>query len=107
MASTLDFVNYVIDQLSDAGSITARKMFGEYGLYLDGKIFALICNNQLYIKITQAGTQLAPHLEQTPPYEGSKDYFLFEDLDNKTFLQSFAIATCKELPPPKPKKKSK
>ena len=100
-----EFVEYIADQLSDAGSITYRKMFGEYGMYLDGKIFALICDDQLFIKITEAGKQLAPDMGTAPPYEGAKPYFLFEDIDNKEFLAEFVLATCKELPMPKPKKK--
>ena len=63
MASKVEFVKYVADQLSEAGTVTYRKMFGEYGMYLDGKIFALICNDQLYIKTTEAGKRLMPELE--------------------------------------------
>lgn len=106
MASKPDFVEYIADQLRDAGNISYRKMFGEYGVYCDGKIFALICNDQLFIKITEAGKQMAPHLEMAPPYEGSKPYFLIEDVDNRTFLTELTIATCEELPAPKPKKAS-
>ena len=107
MASNPEFVKYVAEQLSDAGTITYRKMFGEYGMYLGGKIFALICDNQLFIKITEAGKQLAPELEMAPPYDGAKDYFLFEDVDNREFLTEFVTATWKELPMPKPKKPKK
>lgn len=104
MASNPEFVKYLADQLSDAGEITYRKMFGEYGMYLDGKIFALICDNQLFIKITEAGRQIAPNLETAPPYEGAKEYFLFEEVDNRDFFVKFVTATWKELPLPKPKK---
>lgn len=107
MASRPEFVQYVADQLSGAGTITYRKMFGEYGMYCDGKIFALICDNQLFVKITEAGKRLAPELEEVPPYEGSKPYFLIDDIDNKEFLTEFVMETCKELPLPKPKKPKK
>ncbi|MDE6026199.1 MAG: TfoX/Sxy family protein [Lachnospiraceae bacterium] len=107
MASNPEFVEYVADQLRDAGNITYRKMFGEYGMYCDGKIFALICENQLFIKITDAGRQLAPELETAPPYDGAKDYFLIENVDDRDFLTSFVMETCKELPMPKPKKPRK
>ena len=107
MASRPEFVQYVADQLSDAGMITYRKMFGEYGMYCDGKIFALICNDQLFIKITEAGKRMAPDLQEAPPYEGSKPYFLVDDIDNKEFLTEFVIESCKELPVPKPKKEKK
>ena len=107
MASKAEFVKYVADQLAGAGTVTYRKMFGEYGMYLDGKIFALICNDQLYIKITKAGRRLMPELETAPPYEGAKDYFLFEEIDNKELLNEFVRATWEELPVSKPKKAKK
>ena len=107
MASKPEFVEYVAEQLRGAGNIRCRKMFGEYGVYLDGKIFALICDDQLFIQITQAGRRLAPELKEAPPYEGAKPYFLFEDVDNGAFLTEFAVETCRELPMPKPKKGAK
>ena len=107
MASRPEYVQYVADQLAAAGEITYRKMFGEYGMYCDGKIFALICNDQLFVKITKMGKDMAPELETAPPYEGSKPYFLIEDVDNKEFLTKFVNETCKELPMPKPKKAKK
>ena len=105
MASKPEFVQYIADQLSGAGTVTYRKMFGEYGMYCDGKIFALICDNTLFIKITEAGRKLAPHLETAPPYESAKDYFLMENTDDRAFLTEFVTATCRELPAPKQKKK--
>lgn len=79
-------------------------MFGEYGIYCNGKIFALICDDQLFIKITEAGKMLAPEIETAPLYNGAKPYFLIGDIDNKDFLTQFVIETCKELPASKPKK---
>lgn len=107
MASKPEFVQFIADQLRDAGNITYRKMFGEYGMYCDGKIFALICEDQLFMKITKAGQQMAPHLECVPPYQGAKPYLLIEDVDDRTFLTELTMATCEELPAPKPKKANK
>lgn len=107
MSSSQEFVQYAADQCSGAGRITYRKMFGEYGMYCDGKIFALICDDQFFIKITKAGRHLAPGLTEVPPYEGAKPYFLIEDLDDRDFLTEFITATCRELPIPKPKNKRK
>ena len=107
MASNLEFVQYIADQLKGAGEITYRKMFGEYGMYLDGKIFALICDNQLFMKITEAGKKLRPELEEAPPYEGAKNYLLVEDIDDREALMELAAATCAALPVPKPKKPKK
>ncbi len=107
MASNPEFVQYIADQLKEAGIITYRKMFGEYGMYIDGKIFAVICENQLYIKITEAGKKLRPELEEAPPYEGAKNYLLVEDIDDQEALVALVAATCAQLPAPKPKKPKK
>ena len=55
MASTVEFVEYVCDQISGAGSITYKKMFGEYGIYCNEKIIGLICDNQFFVKKTKIG----------------------------------------------------
>lgn len=104
MASNPEYVQYIADQLSAAGEITYRKMFGDYGMYLDGKIFALICDDQFFVKITKAGRKLRPHLEEAPPYKGAKNYLLVEDIDDREALTELVTATCAELPAPKPKK---
>lgn len=104
MASKQEYVEYIADQLSGAGEIFCRKMFGEYGIYLDGKIFGLICDNQLFIKITEAGRRMRPELTEAPPYEGAKNYFLVENIDDREALEELVTATCAELPAPKPKK---
>ena len=55
MATHQDFVDYVVDQIENAGAVTCRKMFGEYALYSDGKVVGLLCDNQLFIKPTEGG----------------------------------------------------
>ena len=105
MASGIEFVTFVADQLREAGTITYRKMFGEYGMYCDGKIFGLICDDQLFVKITEAGQKICPDLPGKPPYEGAKNYFLVEDVEDRRTLTKLVAATCRELPAPKPKKK--
>lgn len=107
MASSPEFVQYMAEQMKDAGNITYRKMFGEYGMYCDGKIFALICDDQLYIKITEAGRKTVPGLTEAPPYEGAKPYFLIEDVDDREQLVKLVEETCSELPLPAPKKPRK
>lgn len=107
MASNPEYVQYIADQLREAGQITYRKMFGEYGMYVDGKIFAVVCDDQLFIKITKAGRKLRPELAEAPPYEGAKNYLLVEDVDDKEALVELVKATCAELPAPKPKKPKK
>jgi TfoX/Sxy family transcriptional regulator of competence genes len=105
MASSLDFVQYVADQCSGAGEITFKKMFGEYGIYCDGKIFGLICDDRFYLKPTDVARPLLRVVELRPPYEGAKDYFYLADVDDHAYLSQLVSETCKVLPDPKPKKK--
>ena len=105
MASKLEFVEFVADQLREAGEITYRKMFGEYGIYCDGKFFATICDDQLFFKITEGGRRLMPDLEEGIPYHGAKPHFLIEELEDRERLAELVQVTCRELPVPKPKKK--
>lgn len=105
MASKIEFVEYIADQLKSAGVITYRKMFGEYGFYCDGKFFAVVCDDQLFIKITEAGRNLCPDLPEAPPYKGAKNHLLIEDIEDQELLADLVISTCRELPEPKPKKK--
>lgn len=105
MASNSEFVQYIADQCSGAGDITVKKMFGEYGIYCNGKIFGLICDDTLFIKITEAGKKLMPNMETGSPYEGAKAHFVVSEIDDSHTLSAFVLATCEELPMPKPKKK--
>lgn len=107
MASHLEFVQYAVSQMEEAGAITYKKMFGEYGVYCDGKIFGVICDDQLFIKVTEAGRNLQPELPLAAPYNGAKPHFLVENIDDRAFLGEFVAATCRELPMPKPKKGKK
>lgn len=108
MASDQDFIDYIIDQIENAGNITAKKMFGEYGIYSDGKIFALVCDNALYIKPTEAGRMFIGEPVEASPYPGAKNYFLIEDeIDNREGLSELIRITTAELPEPKPKKRKK
>ena len=104
MASNTDFVQFIADQCGGAGEIVTKKMFGDYGIYCDGKIFGLICDDRFYLKPTEAGRQLLRAIEMQPPYEGAKDYFYIADVDDRDYLSEIVRATCKELPMPKPKK---
>lgn len=108
MASDKQFVQFVIDQLAKAGQITSRMMFGEYGLYLDGKLFALICDNRLFIKPTEAGRAFIKEVVEAPPYPGAKLSYLIEDkLEDRDWLCDLAKITVRELPEPKPRKRKK
>lgn len=83
MASSLDFVQYVCGQISDAGTIAYKKMFGEYGIYCDGKVIGVVCDNQFFVKKTAAGAEILPDCREAAPYTGAKPYFLMEDIDDR------------------------
>ena len=101
MASSIDFVEYIADQCAGAGEIVVKKMFGDYGIYCDGKIFGLICDNCFYLKPTDAVRPLLRTVNLRPPYDGAKDYFYIEDVDDRDYLATLVRETCKVLPMPK------
>ena len=106
MASHQDFVDYVAEQLREAGAICSRKMFGEYGLYCDGIFFAVICDDQLFVKVTPAGEAAFPQLPKASPYEGAKDYIWVEVVDDRDTLTALTLLTCLALQA-QPKKRRK
>ena len=108
MGSDLDFVEFVVDQIQNAGAITCRAMFGGHTLYCEGKVVALICDNQLFVKPTKAGKLFIGNVVEAPAYPGARLSFLIEEqLEDKEWISSLITLTEKELPAPKPKKKSK
>jgi len=108
MATDKAFVDFVLDQIENAGEVTAKKMFGEYGVFSNGKIFALICDNKLFIKPTESGRAFIQDVVEAPPYKGAKHSFLIEDkIEDRDWLSELVRISLKELPEPKPKKKKK
>lgn len=106
MASTVEFVEYVCGQISDAGNITYKKMFGDYGVYCNDKIIGLICDNQFFVKKTVVGKEiLGEAAEEDLPYKNAKPQFVISSLEDREFLGEFIRKTFEELPSPKPKKK--
>jgi TfoX/Sxy family transcriptional regulator of competence genes len=106
MSSDQSFVDFIVDQMEDAGRITYKKMFGEYGIYCDDKIIALICDNQLFIKPTEAGRSFVGNVVEAPPYSGAKLYFFIEDkFEEREWIGNLVRITAEELPKPKPKMK--
>ncbi len=105
MASDQTFVDYVMDQLSSIPGVSSRKMFGEYAIYIDSKIIGLICDNQLYVKPTNAGRGMIVEPTMSPPYQGAKPYFLIGDkIDQREWLIELVLATANEVPLPAKKK---
>jgi TfoX/Sxy family transcriptional regulator of competence genes len=105
MASDLGFVEYVCDQMCDAGRIRFRKMFGEFAIYCDDKVVALVCDDQLFVKPTPGGRAFIGEPVESPPYLGAKPHFLIEDhIDDRVWLTGLIEVTACELPAPKPRK---
>ena len=97
MASHKAFVDYITEQLGGAGEIRAKTMFGEYGLYCDGQFFAVICEDQLFLKCTPQGEAAFPHLPKAPPYPGARDSLLVEDVEDRALLVRLTQITCAAL----------
>lgn len=108
MASTIDYVKCIASQLQEAGVvITYKKLFGECGLWCQGKFFGPVETNQFYVKITKAGYELLPNAEPAAPHGGEPGMYLVEELEDRDFLGELARKTCLELPEPKNRKTGK
>ena len=108
MASNKDFVEFIIDQIKDAGTITHRKMFGEYAIYGDGKVVALACDNRLFVKPAGGGRSFIGDVIEAPAYPGAKPSFLIEDqFEDREWISEPIRITARELPSPRPKKKKR
>ncbi|UAK24060.1 TfoX/Sxy family protein [Sphingomonas nostoxanthinifaciens] len=105
MATDKHTATFIVDQLSAAGDVSAKPMFGEYGLYCDGKMFGMICEGQLFIKPTTGGRGFAGSIEEAPPYPGAKPCLLVDAdrWDDGDWLAELVRITTAELPLPKPK----
>ena len=104
MACNADFVQFIVDQCSGAGEIAVKKMMGDYCIYCDGVLFGLICDNNLYLKVTAPGKALLKEVILRPPYDGAKDYFYISGVDDRDYLVALIKATLPALPKPKAKK---
>lgn len=105
MASSRNYLDFILDQLSELDQITYRSMMGEYIIYYRGKIAAYICDDRFLVKPVETAKNLMPDAVYEPPYEGAKEMLLVNDVDNKEFLTELFEAMYEELPAPKPKKK--
>lgn len=99
-------MEFIADQIENAGQITYRKMFGEYALYCEGKVVALVCDNKLFIKPTEGGRAFIGKVTEAPAYTGAKPSFLIDErVEDREWFSTLIRITCKELPEPKIKKK--
>jgi DNA transformation protein and related proteins len=107
MSSQKSNVEYLLEQIAGAGAVSARAMFGEYAIYCDGKVVALFCDDQLFVKPTKAGAAHIDVIVEAPPYPGAKPHYLIsgEKWEDAEWLSALVRKTAGELPVPKPKKK--
>ncbi len=75
MASQQSTVDFIVEQMQSAGQVTGKKMFGEYGIFCSGKMVALVCDDQLFIKPTPGGRAYLGEIEEAPPYPGANRVF--------------------------------
>lgn len=105
MATSKEYLAFILDQLSGLEGVTHRAMMGEYILYLHGRIAAYLCDDRLLVKPVPAALALLPDASHEPPYEGAKDMLLVERVDDRLFLQELFEAIYPHLPEPKRKRK--
>ena len=104
MASKQSTVDFVVDQMSEATEVSSRKMFGEYAIYCQRKVVALVCDDRLFVKPTTAGRAFVGEIEEGHPYPGAKPWFVIggERWEDRSWLSRLAKLTADELPSPKP-----
>ena len=101
MASSKEYLNFIMEQLSELDGITYKPMMGEYIIYLQGKIVGGIYDNRFLVKPTKSAKELMPNAPLELPYEGAKPMLMVKDIDNKNFLAGLLNAMFDELPEPK------
>ena len=106
MASSKDYLEFILEQLSGLEEITYKAMMGEYIIYYRGKIVGGIYDDRFLVKPVKAARQLMPEAEMELPYEGAKEMLLVDNVENREFLKGLLEDMFDELPAPK-KKKSK
>jgi TfoX/Sxy family transcriptional regulator of competence genes len=104
MATGIGTVQFICDQAGLGKRLAYRKMFGEYALYIDGKVVALVCDDQLFLKPTPEGLAYLGSVSEAPPYPGAKPFYLLSaELDDPDRLSGALRITARALPEPRPK----
>ncbi len=104
MASSKEYLEFILEQLSGLEDISYRAMMGEYIIYYRGKIVGGIYDERFLVKPTKSAIEMMPGAERELPYEGAKEMLLVDDIDNKGFLCELLESMYDELPAPKKKK---
>ena len=98
MASSKDYLVFILEQLSGLNAITHRSMMGEYILYYRGKVFGGIYDDRFLVKPTKSVKAMMPDADMELPYEGAKEMILVDDVDDREFLRELVEAIYEELP---------
>lgn len=104
MASSKEYLNFILEQLSELNDVSYRAMMGEYIIYYRGKIVGGIYDDRFLVKPTKSATAMMPNADMELPYDGAKEMLLVDDVDNKEFLRELLEAMYDELPAPEKKK---
>ncbi len=104
MASGKEYLDFILDQLSEAEGISWRAMMGEYIIYLNGKVVGGIYDDRFLVKPTKSAMEMMPDAERELPYEGAKEMLLVDNVEDRAFLRELIEAMYEELPTLKKKK---
>ena len=104
MASTKEYLDFVLEQLSLLDDITCKAMMGEYIIYYRGKIIGGVYDNRFLVKNVKSASEKMPEAALELPYEGAKEMLLVDDVENREFLKELFDAMYDELPEPKKRK---
>lgn len=104
MATTLDYIEYVCEQIEGIGEIRYKKMFGEYTVYVNDKPVITVCDNNVFVKKLDCIEKMMKEAETGYPYKGAKEHYIL-DIDNKEFCKKVVTEIEKVTPVPKPRKK--
>ena len=104
MASSKEYLEYILEQLSDLDDITYRAMMGEYIIYYRGKIIGGIYDDRFLVKPVKSAMAMMPDASMELPYEGAKEMILIDDVEDRDFLSELLEAMYEELPSPKKRK---
>lgn len=105
MASSREYLQFILEQLSELEGISYRAMMGEFIIYYRGKIAGGVYDDRLLVKRVDAAVRYMPSAVSAPPYAGAKEMLVVEDVDDRQYLTGLFEAMYPELPEPKPKKK--
>lgn len=107
MASSREYLDFILEQLSLADDISYRKMMGEYIIYYRGKVIGGIYDDRFLVKPVKSALEMMPDASMELPYEGAKEMILVDDVEDRPFLKDLMEAMYKDLPAPRKKKKKK